>query len=405
MSINFITEHPRTAKIIKNCDVLVAGGGVAGIAAALSAARNGSKVILVEKQCGLGGLATLGLITIYLALCDGYGNQVIYGLGEELLKLSVKYGHEGRYPRPWFENGSKEERAKQRYVIQYNAQLFAMAAEELLLQEGVEIVYDTRITSVHKTKDIIDAVIIDNKEGHLAIMAKAVVDATGDADLCMFADENTTVNDKNVLAGWYYYVGQNGLKLRKYPYEWSKTKFDPNHRFYNGVLTDDVSSMIIDGHKEILHDVLKEREKFNDPAILPVTIPNVPEFRMTRRLVGAYEMGEAEVHKEFYDSVGMTSDWRKRGPVFNIPYRTLYGNRVKNLITCGRCISVKDDLWDVTRVIPTCAVTGEAAGTAAGLLVKEKISSFKELDIIKLQTQLKKQNVKINEDFQKLQSN
>jgi hypothetical protein len=401
--MNYIIEEPKSTRIIKNCDVVVAGGGVAGIAAALAAARNGSKVILIEKQCGLGGLATLGLITIYLPLCDGHGNQVIYGLGEELLKLSVKYGYEGRYPKPWFENGTKEEKEKHRYLIQFNAQLFALAAEELLLEEGVEIIYDTRITSVHKTKDSIDAVLIDNKQGHMAIMTKTVIDATGDADVCMFAGENTTVNDKNVLAVWYYYVGKEGLKLRRYPYAWSKPKFDPNHRFYNGVLTDDVSSMIIDGHKEIIHDVIKEREKFEDSTIMPVTIPNVPEFRMTRRLVGAYEMEEAEVHKEFYDSVGMTGDWRKKGPAFNIPYRTLYGNKVKNLITCGRCISVKDDLWDVTRVIPTCAVTGEAAGTAAALLAMDNLESFAELDVNKLQNQLKKQGVKINEDFQKLQ--
>ena len=73
-------------------DVAVCGAGVAGAAAAISAARQGAKTVLIEKQCLLGGLATSGLIYIYLPLCDGYGNQVIYGVSEEMLKRCVEYG-------------------------------------------------------------------------------------------------------------------------------------------------------------------------------------------------------------------------------------------------------------------------------------------------------------------------
>lgn len=90
----------------------VAGGGIAGIAAALASSRNGAKVILIEKQCALGGLAILGLITIYLPLCDGMGKQVIYGIGEELLRLSIKYGYEDNYPNAWLDNNNIEERKK-----------------------------------------------------------------------------------------------------------------------------------------------------------------------------------------------------------------------------------------------------------------------------------------------------
>ena len=95
-------------------DVVVAGGGIAGIAAALGAARQGAKVALLEKQFLLGGLATAGLITIYLPLCDGNGNQVSFGIAEELLHLSILHGYEDEsdYPRPWLENGTKEEKIK-----------------------------------------------------------------------------------------------------------------------------------------------------------------------------------------------------------------------------------------------------------------------------------------------------
>jgi len=82
-----------TTEIKYETDVVVAGGGVAGVAAALAAARSGVKVMLLERSFMLGGLATAGLVTIYLPLCDGEGRQVSFGLSEELLKLSIEHGH------------------------------------------------------------------------------------------------------------------------------------------------------------------------------------------------------------------------------------------------------------------------------------------------------------------------
>ena len=86
-----IRENIETA-VTASYDVAVCGGGIGGIAAALAAAREGKKVVLLEKQFLLGGLATAGLITIYLPLCDGRGRQVSFGLAEELLRLSITYG-------------------------------------------------------------------------------------------------------------------------------------------------------------------------------------------------------------------------------------------------------------------------------------------------------------------------
>jgi NADPH-dependent 2,4-dienoyl-CoA reductase/sulfur reductase-like enzyme len=95
----YINEPARQTEIVLSCDVLVAGAGIAGMAAAIAAARNGAKVILLEREYGLGGMATLGLITIYLPLCDGQGEQLVFGLGEELLKLSIIHGAEAAYPK------------------------------------------------------------------------------------------------------------------------------------------------------------------------------------------------------------------------------------------------------------------------------------------------------------------
>ena len=92
MEINISDKRPIENK--KAYDVIVVGGGIAGVSAAVSAARNGASTLLIEKQINLGGLATMGLISWYEPLCDGNGNQVIYGIAEELIKLSVKYGFE-----------------------------------------------------------------------------------------------------------------------------------------------------------------------------------------------------------------------------------------------------------------------------------------------------------------------
>ena len=141
-------------------------------------------------------------------------------------------------------------------------------------------------------------------------------------------------------------------------------------------------------HEQIYKDVVANKEK--DESYVPVTIPTIPQIRMTRRIAGIYTMDDTEMHKDFDDSVGTFSDWRKRGPVYKLPFSTLYGKDVKNLICAGRCISVTDAMWDITRVIPVCAVSGEAAGTAAAMT-----DDFAAVDIKELQKKLTDAGVKI----------
>ena len=381
--------------VTHECDVLVAGGGVAGIAAALAAARQGAKVILLEKQFMLGGLATAGLVTIYLPLCDGKGHQVSFGIAEELLRLSIKYGHGDRYPTAWLENGSMEERAKKRFEVRYNAQLFAIAAEQLLLKEGVTILYGTSACSVAMTSDKISAVIVENKSGRTAIKTKSVVDATGDADICTMAGEETALfGPGNILAAWHYYETGNGYDLSKLgfaeiPEEDRKKETKPLvARRFQGVDGQELSEMMQISHEKILEEVVKKKQE--NPAYMPVTIATIPQIRMTRRIVGGYTMETSDDWKEFEDSIGMIGNWKKRGPVYEVPFRALYGSKVKNLITAGRNISASDAMWDVTRVIPACAVTGEAAGVAAAMT-----DDFGKLSVEKLQKKLTDNGVKL----------
>ncbi len=398
MMIKETLSTPVTA----GCDVLVCGGGFAGISAALAAARQGKKVMLLEKQYMLGGLGTAGLITIYLPICDGMGRQVCFGIAEELLHLSISMGCEDRYPANWLDSDDPALRTDKdkRFSVQYNAQLFAILAEQLLLREGVDIRYGTYAVAVSKSDDKIDAVIVESKSGREAISVSSVVDATGDADIALFAGAPTeTFKQGNVLAAWYYSHGNEGYKLQKLgfadiPDEQKKDSGKVLEllvpKRFDGLEGAELSEMMQLSHLSTLNNIIKKRA--TDPEHVPVTIATTPQIRMTRKLVGEYVQHDTEQHKYFADSIGLVPDWRKRGPVYEVPFTTLYTKQVKNLITAGRCTSVTDSMWDIMRVIPCCAVTGEAAGIAAAMT-----DDFAALDVAELQAELVRRGVKLHE--------
>ena len=395
-----IKENIET-KVTAECDVLVCGGGFGGISAALAAARQGKEVILLEKQFMLGGLGTAGLVTIYLPLCDGFGKQVSFGIAEELLRLSISMGAEKDYPENWLDSSDTTKRTEkdQRFLVQYNAQLFAILAEQLLLKNGVKILYGSYAVGVSKNDDKIDAVVIENKSGRQAIAVKSVVDATGDCDIAHFANAPTeNFKQGNVLAAWYYSFGKDGFKLNSLGFcdipddqknENNQVELLVQKRF-SGIDGDELSEMMQLSHASTLNNILLKRK--NDETLVPTTIATTPQIRMTRRIVGEYTLHDTEQHKYFADSIGMVSDWRKRGPVYEVPFSTLYSKSVKNLITAGRCTSVTDSMWDIMRVIPCCAVTGEAAGVAAAIC-----DDFTKINIDELQNILKKNGVVLHE--------
>ena len=379
--------------------VAVCGGGFAGISAALAAARQGARVILFEKQYMLGGLATAGLVTIYLPLCDGYGRQVSFGLAEELFRLAITYGAEDRYPENWLDGiGTRTEHDK-RFMVQFNAQLFAILAEQALLRAGVEILYGSYVVGVDTEGGKIRTLHVENKSGRTAYDVTAVVDATGDCDIAHFAGAPTeTFKQGNVLAAWYYFSDKNGYQLRLLgasdtPDEERDGKPTDAliRRRFSGLDGKEISELVCLSHEHMLGDWLKRREV--DPTTVIATIPTIPQLRMTRKLAGEYQLSHTEAHTRFEDSIGMVSNWKARGPVWEVPFRTLYCRKINNLLVAGRCTSVNETLWDVMRVIPCCAVTGEAAGTAAAMT-----DDMTTLDIRLLQKTLQQNGVILHED-------
>ncbi len=383
-------------KITHSFDVVVAGGGIAGIAAALSSAREGKSTVLIEPSYILGGLATSGLVTIYLPLCDGEGHQVSFGICEELIRLSVKHGYENEDAPEWLGDGTIEERKKHRYRVQFNPHLFALEAEKLLLDAGVTIFYGTKVCGVDVDDDIIKGAIVENKSGRSYIQCKAAVDATGDADLFDYAGDETILYEKqNVLAAWYYYVGSDGIQtLNQLGYcESPEHEGKPTliNRRFTGIDGFDNSEMVQLSHQQMLNDIIKRRKE--DAKLYPSNTPSIPQLRMTRMIDGEYKLDINDMHKHFDTSIGMISDWRFKGPIYEVPFETLYTKKLKNVFAAGRCISVTQKMWDASRVIPPCAVTGEAAGIAAAKYVDNQDITYRDV-----QNVLIERNVPLHEE-------
>lgn len=395
----YIKEKPKRTPICKECRTAVVGGGIAGIAAALSAARAGADVVLLEQEYMLGGLATMGLITHYLPLCDGFGHQVSFGIAEELMRASASLD-ESPEPFAVWRAAIADGRAETapRLVYEFNPQLFAILAEQLLRKAGVRILYGTGVCGVEVSDRKIRALLIESREGRWAIKAENVIDCSGDAAVCYRSGVKTEMfRQRNLLAAWYA-ATQNGVYRvntlgaadipDEYKTQQQRLEDRRNHKRYLGVTAEELSAFMIASHEMLLADYLKKNNSSRQHVL--ATIPTIPEVRMTRKIVGLTTLEENE-NAVFNDSIGLISNWKRRGPIYEIPFSSLRVREFDNLLVAGRCISVSDTMWDVTRVIPACAVTGEAAGVAAAMC-----HDFSKLPILALQTALRVRGVALH---------
>ena len=390
----------RYSKPVVNCDdlnkseefdVIVIGGGIAGCAAAISSARAGARTLLIEKLIFLGGLATAGHIVIYLPLDDGYGHQVIAGLSEELLHLSVKYS----YQKSMIGCGE----SRKRYEADFNGPAFSLALEELVIQSGVNILYDTVFVGSVLDESKVTGIIVENKSGRHLYKCAAVVDASGDAELFARAGVDC-ISRENSLAIWTYITKgeakmvskrgsffEQGLMLLAMGSADEKSK-----RVYYGDTAEEINKFIKEGHKQLL-SLLKA-----DRTLTLASLPSMAQLRMVRRICGKYTLSDNDISQHFYDSIGVAGDWRKPAPVYEIPFRTLYSSKLSNVFAAGRCISAGGDAWEITRVIPVAALTGQVAGIAAAIIAEKHIDIC-DIDIYALQAALTNAGVLIRADF------
>ena len=373
-------------------DVIVVGGGIGGVAAAVAAARNGASVALLEKQINLGGLATVGLINWYEPLCDGNGRQVVGGIGEELLRLSIRYGMEN-LPAQWGGEGRNRCRYD-RFATKYSPTVFSLALDAWVKESGVTIRFDTLATYPVMEAGKVAGIVAETVSGKEFYGCRYVVDATGDASVCVGAGLPTRMGT-NYLSYVAHWVNREdaGSEDENVLRKWilcGATASGQGHPQEHPLLTEynsDAENAFIAWGKQAVFDRIKDQPK-NDREL--TSIPTMPQYRKIRCLAGeATFTGEQDLCE---DSIGIFGDFRNRGPVFHMPYRCLYNRQVSNLIAAGRIVSADGEGWEIARVIPVCALTGQAAGTAAAICRKNGVD-FEALDVSALQEVLKSQGV------------
>lgn len=400
----------RREMFTKKYDVIVAGAGVAGVAAALEAARSGLKVALVEKMVMCGGLATAGFVYVYLPLCDGYGTQVAFGITEELLLASALYGP-GVAPAKW--KKSTREKPGRRYQLAFSPAAFTLAMEELMENtRKIDRWYDTLVCDSIVEGGRITGIEVENKSGRGRLLADVVIDATGDGDVaeragCAFHEEG------NKLTIW---APQISLARAKLAAESSSARpllnfhmigpegerIDPavkrRTRPWRGTDGKSVSRYVIETQKALLkHYVERNKTGIMENShknLWPLALPSMAQFRTTRAITGRATLDSDMEWKRFDDSIALAGDWRRggRGKVWEIPFGTMVPLTVDGLLTAGRCISSHNDAWEITRVIPTAAQTGQVAGLAATLSLRKGIAPSK-LAVADIQAELRRKKI------------
>lgn len=390
-----VREPARKIPVVGSCDVLVAGAGPAGLAAAIAAAREGADVILLEKNGFLGGLWTGGSVlplNCMEALTAGGWKQVVYGLADELavklkdMDMSIQ---PGRSP-----------------IVDPEATKHIM---RLMVNEaGVRVLYFVQAAAITMSGDRIDSVIIESKSGRCAIKSKYFIDTTGDGDLFFWAGERFRFVRHHIGAMWR--VGNlkednahgsmtpiPGVGLMHTNGEYDQDGLD---LFNMSRLNDSLREYMWDKTQELrLKKGCEDAFLLETPPMLGVRVTRVLDSLRNVSMVDA-------LGKTAFDDVigiaGVDIDAELGGvkhkvgerPAWQIPLRALLPHKTPNLIVAGRCFGYEHDLTYDAREIATCLVTGQAAGAAAAMALKGR-TSFQDLEAANVQSALRKQGVRI----------
>ena len=388
-------------------DVLVMGGGPAGCAAAVAAARQGAKVLLVEGQAALGGMGTSGMIPAFMTFGDGE-HFLAAGLGREFLD------------RMW-EIGGVTPGSGMSYSIR--AEALKRAYEEMVRESGAEMLLMTRLSAVETTGGHIDYVVLSSKRGMYAAKAKIYIDCTGDGDLAAWSGAPTEMGDEKgvcmpaTLCGVWTDIDFDRRAIRDDSriqeafddgvFERLDLHFSGMWQIYDHVggsntghafevdATDETSlTEALVYHRRLYQQIERYYHEYIpgfEKAQLVATAA-LMGIRESRRIVGEYvlNMNDYLNRSSFDDEIGRycypvdihpTGDKEafeafkamfhgKRyapGESYGVPFRVLLPKGVDNLFVAGRCVSTDQAMQSSMRVMPGCYITGQAAGVGAGL--------------------------------------
>lgn len=398
----WLTEPARQIPVIASADVVVVGGGPAGVAAALSAAREGCSVYLVERTGFLGGLWTGGFVLIVWCIFgankQGKQTQVIHGVTSEILD-NLKQRN-----MLVFERKPTPDPEAAKYVL-----------AEMLHDAGVNVLYNSSGANVIRNGDHIDALILETKSGRVAIQGKMFVDASGDGDMMEWAgDEYSEMRYQlglNYRLGNVDHVNPNAPGFEK---QWigSETPL-PSVNWVNvyGQPEQDaldvfnLSRLQYELRKSAWENTEKIRQKPGYEDIFLLDTAPILGTRVARILKSLHNvtLEESMTYTVYDDVIGISGGWTdlpykggtvkaKDRPYWQIPLRSLLSPKTKNLIVAGRCFGFEKALVEDAREIGTCFVTGQGAGIAAAQAVLQQTVPS-DLNLEKLRSALIKQNV------------
>ena len=397
-----VEEPARQVPILLESDVLVVGGGPSGVAAALSAARLGMKTCLVERYNHLGGLWTGGLV-LPLNCTHGLSQeaqrtQVIHGISGEitdrLRRLNMVRGEVNPLVDP--------EACK--YVL-----------EKMMQEADVTVVYHAWAAGAVMDGRTIRGIFAESKSGRRALLAKVVIDCTGDGDVFHWAGEKYLearyaigmearlggTDRVNHNAPGYEPRGlgaQTPIPGVTWHYMWGDAKQD-------GLDVMNLSRLQQKFRLKIWEDVEKLRQQPGYEQVFLLDTASQLGIRTTRILNGCYQLTlkDTMTYRNFDDCIGVSGAYttinydgrkvpEKERPYWQIPYRALLPRHTDNLLVAGRCFSYEEALTDDAREIGTCLVTGQGAGTAAALAIKGN-DAVRNVSTARLKSELEAQGV------------
>lgn len=394
--------YSKSIPVKKRYDVIVCGGGVAGVAAAVSSAQNGLSTLLLEKSNILGGLGTLGLINLFVPMCNGRGKQIIFGLAEKWLRMSAELGWD-TIPDDW-KNGEPKTPTEQRYIQRYSPAIFAYQLTNEIKKSGADILFDCMAVDPIMDGNICTGVITESKGGTEFYPCRILIDTTGDCDV-LRRGGIPTVSGENFFTFSSKMVTLDGckraLETNDIRYIYSGISGGTINLFgdnqpsdiprWSGLNAEEVTDYIVRNHLLVLEKLKETNRKTREV----VTTPGMPQFRTTAHIKGDYSLKVADAYRHFDDSVCAINDFEHRDHLFEVPLRTLTRRDFPNIITAGRSADGTGYGWDLLRVIPPAILTGQAAGETATLAIKDN-TPVSDVNIRKLQSKLEKENVMVH---------